>query len=302
MIKGNMMKKPIVFILILCCGQLNAHTDTFYYQNKHISVIDAGAEQHDFIRVKQTVFADMDTKETYMTDGKNIAFTLGGERQIHSVDYDPYGENQYTHSLFSYNQTYQDPTTALLYLHARDYAPSDERFISMDSYDVWNKYNFADANPIMKIDPSGHLSKSTKKELYFWGFLTLGIVLGVTGQKMANDADRIAPNENIAPSVRERESQARVIKRKVQARGIQLTGIAAVVDANSIPQEQKTTTLIASLFFVLLPVGLAGMSLIDCICGPAMSFDVHEPQPVVRPVERENQRQNNYRIGEIGEA
>jgi len=43
---------------------------------------------------------------------------------------------------------------------ARYYSPDLERFMAMDSYDLINRYNYANGNPIMFIDPSGHSWKS----------------------------------------------------------------------------------------------------------------------------------------------
>ena len=58
---------------------------------------------------------------------------------------------------FSYDGEYQDPTTNLVYLRARNYDPNTQRFITRDDYNVLNKYSFTDANPVNNIDPNGHM-------------------------------------------------------------------------------------------------------------------------------------------------
>ncbi len=57
---------------------------------------------------------------------------------------------------FIWNGEYRDPESGLTYLRARFYNPELKQFMTMDSYAVANKYNFADGNPVNKIDPSGH--------------------------------------------------------------------------------------------------------------------------------------------------
>jgi len=58
---------------------------------------------------------------------------------------------------FIYGSGYYDSESGLQYMGARYYSPDLERFMAMDSYDLINRYNYANGNPIMFIDPSGHL-------------------------------------------------------------------------------------------------------------------------------------------------
>ncbi|WP_192483472.1 MULTISPECIES: RHS repeat domain-containing protein [Cysteiniphilum] len=61
---------------------------------------------------------------------------------------------------FTYKGEYQDLDSNTVYLKARDYDPASARFLSRDSYDVWNHYSYADSDPVNKIDPSGHMPKA----------------------------------------------------------------------------------------------------------------------------------------------
>ncbi len=57
---------------------------------------------------------------------------------------------------FQYDGYYYDPESSLYYLNARYYSPTLMQFISMDSYDLANRYGYCDGNPIGNEDPSGH--------------------------------------------------------------------------------------------------------------------------------------------------
>ena len=57
---------------------------------------------------------------------------------------------------FQYSGEYQDLESGLYYQRARYYSPEIERFIQRDSYDLINRYNYANGNPMMNVDPSGH--------------------------------------------------------------------------------------------------------------------------------------------------
>lgn len=65
-----------------------------------------------------------------------------------------------------------------LYLQARMYHPDVMRFAGLDTLALHNRASFADANPIMRIDPSGHASED---DVTYVLVAALGVVLGVAG-------------------------------------------------------------------------------------------------------------------------
>lgn len=160
-------------------GQTNQKIH-YYYQGTQISTFNAPSQQIDFILVgenRTTALTSTNTKsisQTYQLLGddksQDLQLLEQSPSSINQVkndqetqDYQAYGAAaQNTNSLeaipFSYNDEYQDPKTNLFYLKARDYNANDQHFITMDSYLVWSRYNFANANPISNIDPTGHNS------------------------------------------------------------------------------------------------------------------------------------------------
>ncbi|WHN66016.1 RHS repeat-associated core domain-containing protein [Cysteiniphilum sp. QT6929] len=127
----------------------------------------------------------------YVNNGKSNSLTLdkpfnsNAEVAIQSTtDYQAYGAHSDTLNTnvamnFSYNGEYQDPSSDLVYLRARDYDAGTQRFIAQDNANVWNKYNFADSNPIMNIDPSGHFSITNVWKHSSSGLLMTLIMSGV---------------------------------------------------------------------------------------------------------------------------
>ncbi len=55
-----------------------------------------------------------------------------------------------------YNSEYQDNESNTIYLRARSFSSSAERFIAQDSLGLFNRYSGFNGNPITMIDPSGH--------------------------------------------------------------------------------------------------------------------------------------------------
>lgn len=59
---------------------------------------------------------------------------------------------------FRYTGAYLDTATGLYHLKARDYSPRLASFVTRDSADLLNRTAYADGNPVMKVDPSGHFA------------------------------------------------------------------------------------------------------------------------------------------------
>lgn len=163
--------------------RMNTTDHHFYYDaNEQINAINSADNKSSYFIEGNNRVSSFDVDSKNKTTGhyvynliNNRSKTLDFEKKGTSIEtkdvvkYSPYGqaeiENQ-THGQikalsqsFLYNGELTDPDTQLVYMRARDYDPSIERFTTMDTYHVWNRYNFSDADPINKFDPSGHLSQ-----------------------------------------------------------------------------------------------------------------------------------------------
>ncbi len=99
---------------------------------------------------------------------------------------------------FGYSDEYTDHESGLQYLQVRYYNPTIMRFTAMDTYPLLNRYAYANENPVMDDDPSGHSPTGTSSsklddgsadagtpESVFGMFLAMGFVLtGLTGNEV----------------------------------------------------------------------------------------------------------------------
>ncbi len=84
---------------------------------------------------------------------------------------------------FGYSDAYTDNETGMQYLQVRYYNPLIMRFTQMDTYPLLNRYAYADENPIMNDDPTGHNAEATGNSSSqgtgtSQGFGDTGLVLG----------------------------------------------------------------------------------------------------------------------------
>jgi len=78
---------------------------------------------------------------------------------------------------FAYDGYYYDQESSLYYLNARYYSPTVMQFISMDSYDLANRYAYCDGNPIGNEDPTGHLSTDQDIGIAFAAVATIFVMV-----------------------------------------------------------------------------------------------------------------------------
>ncbi len=81
---------------------------------------------------------------------------------------------------YSFDSEYKDTEGNLIYLRARSYDPKIARFISQDSYGLYNRYRGFNNNPITAVDPNGHKA-SVKTWLHHHASLITQITVNAIG-------------------------------------------------------------------------------------------------------------------------
>ena len=109
-----------------------------------------------------------------MYDGRgSVKKVVNGSTVVRDYEYDPYGNitkgAPLQERIYGYNGEEYTPQSGLIYLRARHYNPSTATFISEDTYAgdktdpvTRNRYSFANNNPVMYQDPSGHAGLFSK--------------------------------------------------------------------------------------------------------------------------------------------
>lgn len=106
----------------------------------------------------------------YHNDGldSTMLVTDSSGNILNSYKYDAFGDlrsaNETVSNNIRFTGEFQDAND-LIYLRARYYDPGDGRFLSQDSFlgdyndpGTLNRYAYADNNPVLYVDPSGHVS------------------------------------------------------------------------------------------------------------------------------------------------
>ncbi len=88
---------------------------------------------------------------------------------------------------FQYDGYYYDPESGLYYLNARYYSPTLMQFVSMDTYDLANRYAYCDGNPIGNVDPTGHDAEKFFEDLGE-GLVPFGLYFIINGYETNNES------------------------------------------------------------------------------------------------------------------
>jgi RHS repeat-associated protein len=91
------------------------------------------------------------------------AFGDEGTSNAAPASYDLYDNQQ------RYAGEYKDPTWGGYYLRARWYDPRLHTFLSRDPMANLNRYNYADGNPVSRVDPDGKKSRHWGSKPWRWG-------------------------------------------------------------------------------------------------------------------------------------
>jgi RHS repeat-associated protein len=135
------------------------------------TILYAGTEQEPVADGNQTFsrdpngnllgFQDGATAREIFTDAHQdvvSTFTATGTSLDAQIVYDPYGTTkEATGTLpdIGYQSSWTDPATQRVNMQARWYTTYRASFISSDTWDVPNKYNYANANPFAGVDRNG---------------------------------------------------------------------------------------------------------------------------------------------------
>jgi len=157
--------------------------------------------------------------QTVLTDalGSTRGLVDSAESLTDTYDYKPYGElaihtGSSTNSFLFTGEQF-DAETNNYYLRARYYSPTLARFLSRDTYDgrdydpiTLNHYLYANANPVIYVDPSGYstniatltLNMSALSELE-----SINLVAATTIRRLVQEAGCLVVEEGIDYTIKE---------------------------------------------------------------------------------------------------
>ncbi|WP_119343108.1 RHS repeat domain-containing protein [Facilibium subflavum] len=110
---------------------------------------------------------------SYHIDDYGQLSNSNDENQTSNQDSFDFEQNPYI-----FGAGYHDFETGLNDQGARYYNADIARFVAQDSFDLLNRYNYANGNPVMNYDPSGHFSLSSLIPHDNGGIANLGVQFG----------------------------------------------------------------------------------------------------------------------------
>lgn len=148
-------------------------------QNLVLEIGDLGSVKNRYVRGVNLIYWETGTTRSYYLfngHGDVVQLTDSSGNVTKTYDYDAFGQDKEDSSLsnnpFKYCGEYWDKETNTYYLRARYYDQGIGRFISEDSYLgnaadplSLNLYTYSHNNPILFVDPSGHITQEEAMDL-----------------------------------------------------------------------------------------------------------------------------------------
>ncbi|WP_440993426.1 RHS repeat-associated core domain-containing protein [Cysteiniphilum litorale] len=142
-------------------NELNNKLKSSYLEHD-VRYVELSSERHQYL-----MSANNNSTSLLLADNSSIESSYNYNAYGASVRYADnspkmfgINTNLITHNPLTYDGEYQDHDSGLIYLRARFYNPKTMRFMQRDSYNLLNRYAFANSNPVNNIDPNGHFAFS----------------------------------------------------------------------------------------------------------------------------------------------
>ncbi len=117
-------------------------------------------------------------QKTYHYSPNGVTKPINPQDQIAKITHPETTDFSINQNPFQYSGQYHDPESGLDYLRARYYNSQIQRFIERDSYQLLNRYAYVNDNPIMGMDPSGHISTLGWVGIVIGAAIVTGLTVG----------------------------------------------------------------------------------------------------------------------------
>ena len=146
----------------------NGRLVSFIYNDEKVVTEQSDNNTIRYIRGYDLVSSDSEAAKTYYhyaSDEMGSITHITDEQGnvLNHYEYDAFGnftlKEETIENRFAFTGEQYDPVSQLYYLRARFYSPAIARFIQEDTYygDGLNLYAYCHNNPVMYVDPSGHV-------------------------------------------------------------------------------------------------------------------------------------------------